>query len=127
MSIIIVKSWMLKIVMAKPMQETIVNAVPFISEDAFWATKVEKSGESAITTMPQKSKKQIKKFDELLLKSKGEIRQQQHDKNKASKAILFVPNDLARYAPTTQASPPIAITINEINGILKLVSGCMLL
>ena len=41
-------------VMANPMQLTIVKAVPFISASAFCATKVEKRGESAMTTNPQK-------------------------------------------------------------------------
>ena len=44
---------MLIIVIAKPIEFTIVKAVPFNFEGAFCATKVEKSGESAMTTMPQ--------------------------------------------------------------------------
>jgi hypothetical protein len=50
---------MLKIVMENPMQLTIVKAVPFDSVGAFWATKVEKRGESAITAIPQIIRKPI--------------------------------------------------------------------
>ncbi|MFT6961571.1 MAG: hypothetical protein ACJAWV_001286 [Flammeovirgaceae bacterium] len=35
---------MLMIVIEKPMQFTMVSAVPFVSAGAFWATSVEKSG-----------------------------------------------------------------------------------
>ena len=44
-------------VIANPMQVTSVKAVPFNSGIAFCATSVEKSGESAITTKPQKMRK----------------------------------------------------------------------
>lgn len=42
------------IVMANPRQFTIVKAVPFTAGAARCATNVEKSGESAMTTIPQK-------------------------------------------------------------------------
>ena len=42
------------------MQFTIVNAVPFDFGWLFCATKVEKSGESAITTNDQKIRNEIK-------------------------------------------------------------------
>lgn len=48
-------------VIEKPIQVTIVNAVPFICTGTFCATKVENSGESAITTNPQKIRKTIKR------------------------------------------------------------------
>lgn len=41
-------------VIANPIQFTIVKAVPFTDGAARWATSVEKSGESAMTTIPQK-------------------------------------------------------------------------
>ena len=44
-------------VIKKPIQFTMVNAVPFSFEFEFCATKVENRGESAITTNPQKNKK----------------------------------------------------------------------
>ena len=55
-------SWMLIIVIEKPIQFTIVKAVPLSLEGAFRATKVENKGESAITTIPQKIKKAIKRY-----------------------------------------------------------------
>lgn len=48
---------MLIIVIAKPIQFTIVKAVPFILASALFATNVENRGESAITTNPQKNRK----------------------------------------------------------------------
>ena len=44
----------LMMVIANPIQFTIVKAVPFTDGAARWATSVEKSGESAMTTIPQK-------------------------------------------------------------------------
>ena len=55
----VVNSWILIIVIAKPIQFTIVKAVPLFFEGAFFATNVENSGESAITTIPQKIRKII--------------------------------------------------------------------
>lgn len=46
--------------MAKPTQFIMVSAVPFISVDAFCATRVENNGESAMTTIPQKMRKATK-------------------------------------------------------------------
>lgn len=51
-----VKSWMLIIVMANPIQFTMVNAVPLFAASALPATSVENKGESAITTIPQNNK-----------------------------------------------------------------------
>lgn len=51
---------MLKMVMVKPMEFTMVSAVPFVSAEALWATNVENKGESPMTTNPQKAKKVIK-------------------------------------------------------------------
>ena len=48
---------MLMIVMAKPMQLTIVKTEPLASAGALWATNVENMGESAITANPHISKK----------------------------------------------------------------------
>jgi len=45
---------MLTIVMAKPIELTMVRPVALRESGADWATKVENIGESAITTMPQK-------------------------------------------------------------------------
>ena len=45
---------MLTIEMAKPIELTIVKAVPLNSDSALLATRVENKGESATTTIPQK-------------------------------------------------------------------------
>ena len=48
---------MLIMVIENPMQFTMVSAVPLEISGALFATSVEKSGESAITTNAQKNKK----------------------------------------------------------------------
>ena len=78
--------------MKKPVQFTIVSAVPFFSAKAFCATKVDKSGESAITTIPHKNRNPMHKISNSLLKTNGEIKQQMQDKSKEVKAIFFAPN-----------------------------------
>lgn len=45
-------SKMLIMVIKNPIQLTIVNAVPFTSEGALCASKVENNGESAMATIP---------------------------------------------------------------------------
>ena len=79
------------IVIANPIQFTIVNEVPLDSSATFCATSVEKSGESAITTNPQKNKKAISTVEELFNKNNGESKQQQQDRNNAMVAIFFAP------------------------------------
>lgn len=49
-----VMSWMLMMVIKKPIQLTIVRAEPTSSLGAVCATRVENWGESPTTTMPQK-------------------------------------------------------------------------
>ena len=78
-------------VIEKPMQFTIVNDVPLVSAGALCATNVEKSGESAITTNPQKNKNAINTVTELFSNNSGESRQQAPDKNNAMAAIFFAP------------------------------------
>ena len=84
-------NWILIIVIEKPMELTIVSAVPFISAGAFWATSVEKRGESAMTTIPQKSKKITNRISNSTANIKGEMRQHPQDKSKAMNAVRFVP------------------------------------
>lgn len=64
----------LNMVMENPIQLTMVNAVPLIFTGALAATKVENCGESAMTTIPQKSKKEINKTGEKF-HTKGDKRQ----------------------------------------------------
>jgi len=73
------------------MQLTMVSAVPLISASAFWATKVENIGESAMTNMPQNNKKPINKISRFIVKIKGETKQQIQDKSSDIKAVFFAP------------------------------------
>ena len=73
-----------------------VNAVPFSFLGAFCATKVENSGESAITTIPQKSKKSTKVVSFATIKKSGEVKQQAQESKSIEKAVLLVPNFVAR-------------------------------
>ena len=112
---------MLKIVIKKPMELTIISADPINFGGAFFATMVEKRGESAITTIPQKRRKVINKLALLRSKIHGEIRQQQHDKSRAINAVRFVPSFGDIYPPSTQAKPPMPIIKNDKTEILNVV------
>ncbi len=78
-------------VMVKPMQLTMVKAVPLTAAGAFCATRVENKGESAMTTIPQNKRNNIKIGVGACSNSKEEIKQQQPDKNKETAAIRFTP------------------------------------
>ena len=69
---------MLTMVIAKPIQITMVRAEPLIPAAAVEATRAENCGESAATVMPQIIKKAMK---EKLLASiiQAEIKQQRHE------------------------------------------------
>ena len=73
---------MLRMVIEKPIQFTMVNAAPLSFSGAFSATKVEKSGESAMTTIPQKNKKRIKVVSFATIKKNGAIKQQTPESSK---------------------------------------------
>lgn len=90
-SLIIVRIWMLIIVIKKPMQFTIVRAVPFNSLTALLATRVENNGESAITTIPQNRRNPIMIIVDSIKNIKGDIIQHRHDKSKAMEAVFLVP------------------------------------
>ncbi len=117
---------MLKMVIAKPIELTIVRAVPLISAWAFVATRVENSGESAITTIPQKRRKTIGSSSDPEAKTNGLAKQQMPDAKRAAKAILFTPNFCDKYPPVTQAGPPIPITKKDKNGMPHVGSSCWL-
>lgn len=82
---------MLTIVMANPIQFTIVSAVALDSAGAFFATRVENNGESATTAIPQIIKKPIKTAVDALEKINGENKQQQQDNNREIRATCFSP------------------------------------
>jgi len=77
--------------MEYPIQLTIVSAVPFISAGAFWATSVDKSGESAMTTIPQNIRNPRNKLSNSLVNTHGKIRQHPQDNRRAIKAVRLVP------------------------------------
>ncbi len=82
--------------MEKPIQFTIVSAVPLAFSSVFWATNVENSGESAITVIPHKKRKQISRKGEELIKNKGDRRQHMPESNNAVNAVFFIPYLLER-------------------------------
>jgi hypothetical protein len=100
---------MLKIVMANPMQFTMVKAVPLYSRTELCATSVENNGESAITTMPQKIRKLWKTMGVAKTKKSGDNRQQQQLLANAAVATGFAPHFWERYPAATQAGPPTPI------------------
>src|SRR5687768_3926966 len=114
---------MLMMVMEKPIQLTMVNAVPRLSTGAFCATNVENRGESAITTHPQINRKMTNSAVELFNKNKGDARQQRQDKPNIMVASFFVPTRCESRPLTTQAMLPPAITRNDIRGTFKPASG----
>ena len=73
------------------MQLTMVSAVPFVSDAALLATKVENIGESAITTIPQKKRKIMNKMALGVDIINGEIRQHNPDKESATVAVFLAP------------------------------------
>ena len=107
------------IVIEKPIQFTIVNDVPLDSAGAFCATIVEKRGESAMTTNPQKKRNAIRTETELLNRNRGEAQQHRHDKNNERAAIFLTPNSCEKYPLITHAKPPDAIITNDNSGTFK--------
>ena len=73
------------------MQFTRVRDVPLDCSGAFWATRVENKGESAMTTTPQKNRKAIKAEDDGLDKKKGEAKQHRQDNVSELVATFFTP------------------------------------
>src|ERR1700754_4823637 len=107
---------MLMIVIKKPKQVTIVNAVPFCSADVRCATKVENIGESATTIQPHKTRKPV---NAITGKEKitGDDMQQQAEHNKAIKAVRFTPAFSEIYPLAIHAIDPAAITKKEMREI----------
>ena len=110
-------------VIAKPIQFTMVSEVPLVLSGAFCATSVENKGESAITTHPQKKRKQSKPATGAFTNISGESKQQEPDKNKQIDAIFFAPNNCERNPLNTQAILPPPIIRKDNNGIDKLIPG----
>ena len=106
-------------VMEKPMQVTIVMAVPFEAAGAFCATRLENTGESVMTTNPQNTRKPIN-AGKGKLKASGESRQQEPDNNKAINAVLGLPYLCEMKPLAIHANPPGAMIAKEHTGILML-------
>src|SRR6478736_4016488 len=96
-------------VIENPIQFTIVSDVPRDSSGAFRATSVENSGESAITTSPQTTRKTINKIIESDTRKSGEVIQHKQDKDNAIVATRFAPKYCDKIPLKTQASPPDAM------------------
>ena len=109
---------MLTMVIAKPMQLTMVSDVPLDSAGALCATIVENSGESAMTETPQTNRKANSKGTEAVMK-KGESMQQAPEMNNAIVAIFFAPYLLDNVPLRTHAGAPDAITKNEIREVSR--------
>src|SRR3954462_9701944 len=111
-------------VIAKPIQFTMVSDVPLDSSGAFCATSVENIGESAVATNPQKIKKLNKTTTELLIRNKGEQRQHKPDKANAIPAIFFGAICCESNPPHAQDIPPTAIIKKDKSGTLNSTVGC---
>lgn len=110
------------IVIAKPIELTMVNAVPLIDASAFCATNVESIGESAITDTPHKIKNTKNAHEGTALPTTtGATRQQQPDSIRASSAVFEGPILLERYPAKMQEGPPIPMVTKAQNGTL--ISG----
>lgn len=114
-------SWMLIMVIAKPIQFTMVSEDPFRSAATFCATKVENNGESAITAMLHISRKIMKTVVESWSKKKGEMRQQMQETVNAKVARFFVPNLFASMPLITQERLPTTIIKKDVRGTFNCV------
>ena len=101
---------MLMMVMANPIQFTIVSAVPLDAGFVCFATIVLNKGESAMTTIPQNNIKTRLMNTDACPRIKGDKRQQSAEQNKALAAIDRSPILAERKPLATQAGPPIAMT-----------------
>lgn len=116
-------SWMLMMVIKKPILVVMVSEVPLDFSGAFCATSVEKSGESATTAIPQQKRKIISSHLFGCVKKYGDSKQQQPDRANAMAAIFFDPNLADKIPPAIQDSVPDPITKKEIRGIFKWTAG----
>ena len=105
---------MLTMVMANPMQLTMVNAVARDCCGAFCATRVENIGESAMTTMPQNKRNRISARGLDCARRMGEIKQHVPDAANAREATFFGPTDKDQSPPATQARLPIPMTAKAV-------------
>ena len=114
---------MLTMVIAKPIQLTIVREVPLDSSGAFNATRVENIGESAVANQPQKNKKARNKVTESFIINKGEQMQHRQDKLKAMVAIFLGPIYCESNPPVAQDIPPMPMIQKDKSETLKFATG----
>ncbi len=69
-----------------------VSAVPLFSAIAFLATRVENSGESEMTTIPQNRRNTMSNLSDPEVKMNGETRQQIQEQSRERKAMRFGPH-----------------------------------
>ena len=110
-------------VMANPIQFTMVSDAPFAAGGALLATSVENNGESAITAIHQIKRKKINKGVEFIENSKGETREQIQKMSKAAVATRLGPSLNEINPLSTQAIVPAAIIKNENSGTLSAAPG----
>ena len=103
------------IVIANPIQLTIVKAVPFDAAGALVATKEENKGESAITANPQIIRKLRKTRVESTSKTKGETRQHTKEANRKVFANLFASYFFESSPPRIHDRPPTPMMIPASN------------
>ncbi len=101
------------------MQLTMVKAEPRLCIGAYLATKLENSGESAITIMLQKIKNPIKRMGLDCCKNRGEIKQQIPEQVRAMVATNLAPYFNDNCPLNTQAGKPRAIIKKATRGILS--------
>lgn len=101
---------------------TIVKEVPLEVTGAFWATKVENIGESAVTAKPQVNRNEMSNTKELWPMKIGESKQQIPEVARAKTAIFFGGVIWESNPPKAQDIPPIAIIKNDQNETLICIS-----
>ena len=110
---------MLTIVIANPIQLTIVSEVPLDSSGAFNATSVENIGESAVTNHPQKNRKTKNSPTELFIIKRGEQIQHKQDKLREIVAIFLGPMVCESNPPIAQETLPIPMIQKDKKGTLN--------
>ena len=110
---------MLTMVIANPMQLTIVSDVPLAAAGALRATNVENKGESAATVSPHTKRKVIRAPGAAANRNSGDTRQHMQDSTSDKLATFIVPKRCEIIPPKTQVTPPDAITRKDNKETLR--------
>src|SRR6185503_9346138 len=108
-------NWMLKIVIAKPMQLPMVSAEPTHSLGAFAALRAENCGESPTTTTPQNARKP-RNSGAGAWNASGDSRQQAPEHASWAKATRALPARSDAIPPAAQPTKPAPMTTKDQNG-----------